>query len=268
MPIHELLDYFNREQVRQYGERVALRDALSMEGDQVVADYAGLKLGTLFQPMVALASDQQGGHEALLSVTGRVGRLTPSSLFMLASSAEDIIYLDRLCRTLHALNFLLQPSVGGLLSLNVHPRHLASVRREHGLAFERILRECGLEPSRVMLEIQQGWRDGDEDLARAVDSYRDCGYRIALDRVTAPPATDFWGARPPDLIKLHPDLNDHGARRRIQDGAAALGVPATLQLGLTVDQARHGGFSHVQSRALFAPATQLAGPTWRRARFP
>ena len=267
MPVHELLDYFNRQQLRQYGERVALRDALRMEGDRVVADYAGLKLGTLFQPMVALTSEQQNGHEALLSVTGRVGRLTPSSLFMLASSAEEIIYLDRLCRTLHALNFLLQPSVGGLLSLNVHPRHLASVRREHGLTFERILRECGLEPCRVMLEIQQSPDGGGEDLARALDSYRDYGYRIALDRATAAPEADFWASRPPDLIKLHPDLDD-GAARRIQERAAALGVPATLLLGLTVEQARNAGFSHVQSRALFAPRVHLAGPTWRRAGFP
>lgn len=269
MPISELLDYFNREQLRQYGDRVALRDALRMEGGRVVADYAGLRLGTLFQPMLPLLPDQIRGHEALLSVTGRGGRLTPSSLFLLASTAEDIIYLDRLCRTLHALNFLLQPSVGGLLSLNVHPRHLASVSREHGLAFERILRQCGLEPSRVMLEVQQDPRLDGRDLASAMDSYREYGYRIALDQVSTPPDSGFWGGRPPDMIKLRPDLADQGDQlNRIQKGITALGTPASLMIGLDATQAQEYGFSHVQSRAVRRPAKTLTANTWRRALFP
>lgn len=269
MPISELLDYFNREQVRQYGERLALRDALRMRHGRVVADYAGLRLGTLFQPMLPVAPEQPCGHEALLSVTGRGGRLTPSSLFMLASTAEEIIYLDRLCRTLHALNFLLQPSVGGLLSLNVHPRHLASVRREHGLAFERILRQCGLEPSRVMLEIQPDPYRDSRALATAVDSYRDYGYRIALDRVTAPPDHGVWAARPPDLIKLHPDLaGESGAWEAILAARRDLGEPAALLLGADAATARRHGLSHVQSRAVAAPGDTLVGPTWRRALFP
>ncbi|WP_284455403.1 EAL domain-containing protein [Alloalcanivorax xenomutans] len=266
MPLHDLVDYFNREQRRQYGTSIVPKDTLRMRDNTVEADYAGLVLRSRFQPILPLCQEGVYGHEALLSVHGKGGPLSPQALFMIPTSADEIVYLDRLCRTVHALNFLLQPDTGGLLSLNIHPRHLASVRQDHGLAFEQILRQCGLAPEQVILEIRHD-PAGTEDPRRAVESYRRHGYRIALDNVTSTPSTTLWRALAPDMVKLAPEL-ETAERDTVLDSAARHGTSFTLQLGLTTDLALRYGLSHVQARALAPPAEGLTGPTWRRGAFP
>ncbi|KYZ85452.1 EAL domain-containing protein [Alloalcanivorax xenomutans] len=266
MPLNDLVDYFNREQRRQYGDAIAPRDTLRMQGDAVVADYAGLVLSSRFQPILPLCQEGVYGHEALLSVHGKGGPLSPQALFMIPTSADEIVYLDRLCRTVHALNFLLQPDTGGLLSLNIHPRHLASVRQDHGLAFEQILRQCGLTPEQVILEIRHD-PTGTGDPRQAVESYRRHGYRIALDNVTSAPTATLWDALAPNMVKLAPEL-EASRRDIVLDAAARFGTPFTLQLGLATDLALRHGLSHVQARALAPPAEGLTGPTWRRGAFP
>lgn len=97
------------------------------------------------------------------------------------ASAESVVHFDRLCRTLHALNFLAQRRhAGGYLQLSVHPRHLLAVPSQHGLVFEAILKRCGLAPVDIVLELETGEFLDDARLASAIKNYRERGYRIAL----------------------------------------------------------------------------------------
>ncbi|ASK35545.1 diguanylate phosphodiesterase [Alcanivorax sp. N3-2A] len=269
MPLTELLHYFNQEQRRQYGAHIAPEQALRMDRGRVSADYAGLRLGTRFQPLLPLHPDQPYGHEALLTVEGRAGALSPSAAFMLPTTGEEFVYLDRLCRTVHALNFLLQPNSGGLLGLNIHPRHLASVRGDHGLAFERILRQCGLQPEQVMLEIRHDASLDPADLTRAVASYRQHGYRIALDHLAAPARPAIWRAIQPDMVKLAPALGQRpDDRDRVLDQAQRQKVAQRLLIGVTCDDAQALALTHVQADRVAPPTANLSGPTWRRGAFP
>ena len=67
-----------------------------------------------------------------------------------------MVHFDRLCRTLHALNFLAQQrSTGGFLQVPVHPRHRA-VPNQHSLVYEAaILKRCGLAPEDIVLELDR-----------------------------------------------------------------------------------------------------------------
>lgn len=269
MPLTELLHYFNQEQRRQYGPHIAPREALRMDGRRVIAEYAGLRLGSRFQPLLPLHPQQPYGHEALLTVHGPAGALPPAAAFVVPTSGDEIVYLDRLCRTVHALNFLLQPNSGGLLCLNVHPRHLASVRQDHGLAFERILIQCGLAPEQVMLEIRHHPALDPADLTRAVESYRRRGYLIGLDQLQSAPAEALWDAVRPDMAKLAPALWQQPRQRdRILQQAERRQVAQRLLLGLTCNDAQELGLTHVQADQVAPPAPNLSGPTWRRSAFP
>lgn len=171
---------------------------------RVFVHYANLRLESRFLPYVAAASGRVLGHAAYLRTTALAsGReLDPGAVFALPSDAGELVYLDRLVRTLHALNYLTHPNPGNLL-LKVHPRHVASVPADHGLAFEEILRPCGLVPAQITLEIELGSPEDSDHLNHAVANYRRRGYGVAIGRY-GNSSTDFdiLEAIQPNIVKL------------------------------------------------------------------
>jgi EAL domain-containing protein (putative c-di-GMP-specific phosphodiesterase class I) len=150
---------------------------------KVLARFAHLQLASSFLPIVESASGQPHGHAADLQVfdpTGK-GLLTPDAVFSLPEDDREAIYLDRLIRTLHALNYLIHPVRGNLL-LRVHPRHVLGVPSDHGLVFEETLRSCGLIPKQITLELEIDGIDAEAHLKLAVSHYKARGYHIAIHR--------------------------------------------------------------------------------------
>lgn len=171
---------------------------------RVFLHFANLRLESHFLPIAETRSGKTHGHAASLQVFGLSNRqpIAPEAVFVLPTDDAEFIYLDRLVRTLHALNYLTRPNRGNLL-LQVHARHVMSVPADHGLAFEEILRPCGLLPEQITLEIDIA---GVEDLAhliRAVASYRSRGYGIAISHFGRR-QIDFGILRElqPDIVKL------------------------------------------------------------------
>lgn len=171
---------------------------------RVFLHYANLRLESHFLPIAETRSGKTHGHAASLQVFGLSNRqpIAPEAVFVLPTDDAEFIYLDRLVRTLHALNYLTRPNRGNLL-LQVHARHVMSVPADHGLALEEILRPCGLLPEQITLEIDIA---GVEDLAhliRAVASYRSRGYGIAISHFGRR-QIDFGILRElqPDIVKL------------------------------------------------------------------
>ncbi len=179
-----VLGYLNS---REFARHAAGQPTLFSHHDRIRAHYASFSLDSLFQPLFDFQRRRIIGHEALLaSVSGNststVGNvLSPERVFTLAAN-EDITFVDRLARTLHALNFLLQQS-GGMLHLNVHPHHLLAVSADHGRVFEGILRQCGLDTRRIVLEIPEYAVPEKRRLADAIAAWQDKGYQIAIDNV-------------------------------------------------------------------------------------
>lgn len=205
MALSELIRYFNSSDL-------AGESTLYSEGDRVAAWHQGMHLRSLFQPIVALTDRHIVGHQAFLSVTLENGLpLSGESAYERQTEDSELIQFDRLCRTLHALNFLAQQRhTGGHLQLTVHPRHLLAVTSQHGLVFEAILRRCGLAPEDIILELSNDELSLEPHWLEAVGNYRNRGYRIALNGLSA---GDFV----PDIFKgkLGQLSNNHSSLRHV-----------------------------------------------------
>lgn len=185
MPLTDLVRYFNAAD--RPGDSM-----LYLEDGCAAAWHHGWRLRSLFQPIVELHTTAIVGHQASLLAERADGE--PVSLeeaYAACATAEAVVHFDRLCRTLHALNFLRQQAhAGGYLQLAVHPRHVLAVPGQHGLVYEAILKRCGLAPDDIVLEIDPGRLAPSSSrvpqLAPALASYRQRGYRLAL----AGPAAD------------------------------------------------------------------------------
>lgn len=171
---------------------------------RVFLHYANIRLESQFLPIVEAKTGKAHGHSASLQAFGLSNRkpISPEAVFVLPTDDAEFVYLDRLVRTLHALNYLTRPTRGNLL-LQVHARHVMSVPANHGLAFEEILRPCGLFPEQITLEIDIEGVDDIPHLIKAVASYRSRGYGIAISHFGRR-QLDFAILRElrPDIVKL------------------------------------------------------------------
>lgn len=207
MPLTDLARLLNAHADSPYaGRRFANPFVARERGIEVV--FADLRLRTRFVPIVDTAGGGQHGHAATLDVSGLASgrQLDPAAVFVLPADDGEFVYLDRLVRTLHALNYLTRQVRGNLL-LKVHQRHVLSVPSDHGLAFEELLRGCGLLPRQVTLEIDAEGIDDEAHLRRAVANYQSRGYGIAIARF-GHAGIDFSRieALRPDIVKLAPAL--------------------------------------------------------------
>lgn len=214
MPLTDLIRYFNSTDL-------AGASTLYGTGQGVAAWHDGLHLCSLFQPIVELRSNQVVGHQAFLAARREDGSaVNLDDVYATCQNAASVVHFDRLCRTLHALNFLAQRQhAGGYLQLSVHYRHLLAVPSQHGLVFEAVLKRCGLAPDDIVLELTSSQNLDDKQLTAAVNNYRARGYRIALAGA-GQPAERFT----PDIIKqaLPGLLRDQGVGPRTHaDGLSA-----------------------------------------------
>lgn len=262
MPLTDLVRYLN---ARSQGHTPALQPPapfLSKDG-KVLAHFANLQLSSLFLPIVETATGQVHGHAASLQAfnLSRKTALEPHAVFVLPSDDAEFIYLDRLVRTLHALNYLTHHVRGNLL-LKVHPRHVLSVPADHGLAFEELLRPCGLIPEQITLELDIDGIEAEAHLQQAVANYKQRGYRIAIHRFGRVSLNYERLARlEPRIVRLDPSLLEspqqlEAATRRIQ----ALGA-LTLIEGVDTRALRQGAqASSIDLLQAKAPLSRLIHP--------
>lgn len=210
MPLTDLVRTLNAPNgvfPRHYTQSGLDQPFVASEG-RVFVHYAKLRLESKFLPIVETASGKVHGHAAAFQAFGLANGipLLPEAVFVLPTDDAEFVYLDRVVRTLHALNYLTSPSQGNLL-LKVHARHVLSVPADHGLAFEEILRPCGLFPEQITLEIDTDGVVDRQHLLRAVANYQSRGYGIAVGRFGRS-EVDFGLLRElrPDIVRLDPQL--------------------------------------------------------------
>lgn len=197
MPLTDLIRYFNTAD--SAGDSM-----LYPEGERAAAWHRGLRLGSLFQPIVDLRQERIVGHRATLGARREDGTPVGSEeAYALCENAEAVVHFDRLCRTLHALNFLAQRRyAGGYLQLPIHPRHLLAVQSQHGLVYEAILKRCGLAPEDIVLDIDASRLGDNRHLATALGNYRRRGYRLALRAPAPGGGIDALLALQPEVVSL------------------------------------------------------------------
>ena len=202
VPLTELVHYFNKR--NRLARGATGEDEFGIVDGRVQARFRGRVLGTLFQPVVE-RSGLVLGHEAYLRVLEGEGLGLPAhAVFLDARDDEELVHLDRVARTLHALNFLLErEQQGGWLSLNVHPQLIRAVRDHHGHVFETVLSRCGLTPERIVLELTDDGFESLPRLAGAIEAYRERGYRVAIDNFGRHSSDlERLQTLAPDIVKL------------------------------------------------------------------
>ena len=84
--------------------------------------WKGLRLASVYQPIFGISQKRIVGFEALVRGRDIHGNaLSPAKIFSLAKTEEDLIFLDRLLRAIHILNFQSYRNAPVWLFLNVEP---------------------------------------------------------------------------------------------------------------------------------------------------
>jgi EAL domain-containing protein (putative c-di-GMP-specific phosphodiesterase class I) len=151
MPLSDLVEYFNQ---RISSERGLTRPPLTLRAGRVEGGFGELRLATEFQPIYhADGIDRAVGYDAVLQTFQSDARFAASARVFHDADVGSIINLDRLCRTIHMLNYLPIVHEESYLFLQVHPRHVLGVKRDHGAYFEEVIFRCGIQPRRVVITV-------------------------------------------------------------------------------------------------------------------
>lgn len=259
---------------RELREVLDLREdshKLEFSDEGVSARFLGLRLHSVFQPIVDVSADRAFGYEALLRAFDQKDKaVPPPAAFRQAEIAERLVKFDRLCRTLHTLNYLNMGAERGLLFLNVHPELLVAVS-SHGKVFERVLHNHSLPTGTVVIEINESAVSEEKRLSEAIGNYRERGYQIAIDDFGKEHSNleRLW-LLSPEFVKLDGSIIQHAeTNSRLQRILPKL-VEIIRELGAEVvvegvetqaqfDIARHAQVRLLQGYLLARPAL---APHW------
>ncbi len=145
MPLQHLVEYFNDRLGREH--RSSFRPFI-LEDGKVSGLFGPIRIDSFFAPLrQTLKPTMIIGHTAQITVaTNKTQHLYANEIENLlannsvqATEFESIINFDRLCRTVHMLNYLTLAHLQGVLFLEVDPRHILGIKQDHGAYFEEVI---------------------------------------------------------------------------------------------------------------------------------
>jgi EAL domain-containing protein (putative c-di-GMP-specific phosphodiesterase class I) len=174
--------------------------------DELHRLIAGRRLKSAFHPVVRLADGQVVGHEALTRPVDVLGFDSVEDLFAFAETTEYLLEFERLCRHTAIGATPAVPALG-LLFLNASPRAVQDPDWSNG-GMDRLLREHGLSPGDVVVEITERTAVGRLDVFQAaLKGFKERGYRVAVDDMGAGYASlQSLAAVEPDFLKFDTSL--------------------------------------------------------------
>lgn len=188
MALIDLIEYFNDRFER---EHKANYRPLILENNQVSGIFGQLKVSSSFSPLRNITNvNNVSGHSVKIKVSANESPyLHNYELDNLALNAgdtyihfESVINFDRLARTVHMLNYLPLAQSNKVLFLEVDPRHILGIKKDHGAYFETVIEQCGLSTHNtvIVLAVTSSYVKYNEALIRGLSNYRKRGYQIAL----------------------------------------------------------------------------------------
>ncbi|MFM1992118.1 MAG: hypothetical protein RJA99_5075 [Pseudomonadota bacterium] len=235
---------------------------VSLDDDgRVVGRFLQARLASVFDPVIELADGVVRGARAELRTVGARGPgLAPWAVFAAAAGPAELVRLDRLARTVHALAFQTIARPGQALHLSVHPRLLDAVPDHHGRAYRGLLDSLGLEALRVVIELPAIAPGDEARIAPIAANYRRHGFGVAFRPVSRRQLDALLGHCALDALRIDADrLVRFGAvdatleaarRRRIEI------VVEGVRGAFDVELARELGATHVQGPAFGAPSAE------------
>lgn len=160
------------------------------------------KLTALFQPIVNNKAHEIHGYEALIRGPSNNALHSPVNLFETAVHYGRLVELEQLCREIAISQFKLL-DLPGKLFLNASPETLTQPDYRSGCTLNT-LRQTGLPPERVVIELTEQYPMEDYDLLRdALHHYKKMGFKIAIDDLGAGYAgLRMWSELRPDYVKI------------------------------------------------------------------
>lgn len=178
------------------------------------------KLTSTFQPVFSITDNTTIGHAAYIrsQIDDEIA-LWPWQVFSQASTDNQLVELDRLCRAVHALNYFKRALNSEQLFLVVHPRLLEIVKHDHGSTFGDFLDLIGVRTSQVTIEIPPAVNRDPVLLYQVISNYRARGYQVAANYTPAGTPGSLssvdWLTRPesltPDIVRIDADELFHNS---------------------------------------------------------
>ncbi|WP_028534604.1 EAL domain-containing protein [Paludibacterium yongneupense] len=141
--------------------------------------YAGMVLGSHFQPVYSLAHRRTVGVEALLRASVDGQPLEPEDAFLRMSTAEQRHHMDMVVCAAHTARFATQEHEPRWLFLNIDAASLTEPERTAELA--DIITSSGVEPSSVVLEVLEHVLELDDRLVSGIRHLKTQGFSLAID---------------------------------------------------------------------------------------
>ena len=160
------------------------------------------RLTALLQPIVHMADGSILGYEGLIRGPSDSVLHSPLSLFKAARANGMEVEVEHLCRRVVIRRFA-ELGLPGKLFLNVSPECLLRRDARHGQTMQ-LVRELGIDPGRVIIELTENQPTYDYELMReAVCHYRDMGFEIAIDDLGEGfSSLRLWSELRPEYVKV------------------------------------------------------------------
>lgn len=236
------------------GAHIVMGDGV--QAHHAVARYEGFNLASAYEPIfdvtnrgtpqsltASVESAQKFGDELgfqAMTLTGDGASFDP---FASIDDDRQLVDLDRLSRALNAFNFF-GAQRSGLLFLRVHERLLKSVKYDHGKHFSQVLKDFGLNPGRVVIELPRAAVAHRTFVGYLVKSYQKYGFKVAGELPNAGQIMAVSDMARLDFIKM-----DAGAALRDSVVKPLVGYAHRLKIPLI--------FSHVTDEAQFEALLQF-----------
>jgi EAL domain-containing protein (putative c-di-GMP-specific phosphodiesterase class I) len=201
------------------------------------------QLRVFYQPIVALADASIAGVEALVRWQHPTrGLLTPADFLTVAEESGLIVPLSwwtlrEACAQMHAWQGTIPGAKELWISVNLSSRQLA--QPDMLIQLQRVLRETGLAPQRLKLEITEYTllEYGDATL-RTLDALRELGIQLCIDDFgTGYSSLSYLQRFPVDVLKIDRSfINQLGEdQRRSEIVHTILGLARTLGLQVVAE---------------------------------
>jgi EAL domain-containing protein (putative c-di-GMP-specific phosphodiesterase class I) len=155
---------------------------LNSDGE-VSGKWQNLLLTSVFQPIYRSTDlTTPFAYEAFVRCNDHHGnQIKPKDLFGKLVDHDEITNLDRLCRTIHLLNFTMQGIDDALLFLNVHEGLISAVDDNHGSAFRKVVDALGFSPNRIVIELPISLVKDKKRLHFVLQNYRLNSLEVAIN---------------------------------------------------------------------------------------
>jgi len=164
------------------------------------------RLSSVFQPVFSFAHRRPVGYEGLIRGVGPDARAcSATELLAKAPAGVARMQLDRQCRAVHVRNFQRLGDWDNWLFLNVDP--FVAVKGKPLGSFAQMLKENGLPPHRVAVELIETPFEEEGRLPAAIEHYRELGCLIVIDDFGAGFSNfdRIWRLKP-DIVKIDREM--------------------------------------------------------------